>query len=38
MHTKYNKIWNKVKSLTKTEFENEPKYNNKHSKTKVLSK
>ena len=32
---KYLKIWNKIKSLTKTELNSEPVYNNKYIKTKI---
>ena len=32
---KYNKIWNKTKSLFKKEYNSEPVYNNKFIKTKV---
>ena len=32
---KYNKIWNKNKSLFKKEFNSEPVYNDKYIKTKI---
>ena len=35
MLEKYNKIWNKIKSLFKKEFNSEPVYNDKYIKTKI---
>ena len=32
---KYSQIWNKIKSLIKKEFNNEPVYNDKYIKTKI---
>ena len=32
---KYNKIWNKIKSLFKKELNSEPVYNDKHIKIKI---
>ena len=32
---KYNKIWNKIKSLFKKEFNSEPVYNDKYIKIKI---
>ena len=32
---KYNKIWNKIKSLLKKELNSEPVYNDKYIKTKI---
>ena len=34
---KYNEIWDKIKSLTKKEFDKKPLYNNKYISTKVYS-
>ena len=33
---KYSEIWNKIKSLIKKEFNNEPTYNDKYIKTKKM--
>ena len=35
MLKKYSEIWNKIKSLIKTEFNSEPVYNGKYIKTKI---
>ena len=34
---KYNEVWQKVKNITKKEFDNEPVYNEKHLQAKINS-